>query len=147
MEEARAGGGVIRVEQQLVDDTKGDCFAACLASILEVSLDQVPNPHGSEWWDTVQRWLWNTRRLACVLVQARDGQGDIGPALSGWPGRGLAIVSVPSVLFEGKTHAVVYDLAKHEVVWDPSPKRDLRNGEYPPPRRFWMLVPAAGEPA
>ena len=127
---------MIEQEQRVVDDTAGDCFAACLASILEVPLEQVPNPHGHDWMHVLDRWLWETRRLAAVLVHADDTK------LWSYPGKVLAIASIPSAMFEGKTHAVVWDLVRGEVRWDPSPTRDARGGEYPKPLRFWLLAHA-----
>ncbi len=42
-------------------DERGDCWSACLASILEVPIEAVPIPHsddpGYHWWDETRRAL------------------------------------------------------------------------------------------
>ena len=48
------------VFQKVFSVTDGDCFEACIASVLEVPLESVPpfvrgNPE--DWWDKVVKWL------------------------------------------------------------------------------------------
>ena len=128
---------MIKVEQALVDAELGDCFAACLASLLELPLDCVPNPHGGRWFETIQRWLYDTRHQVLVLAYASAS------AVHSYPGQALVIASVKSQRFEGKTHAVIWDVSKGEMVWDPSPNRAERTLPYEP-LRFWFLVDAYG---
>lgn len=51
-----------RVYQRHTDTAepkKGDCFAACVATILGYTLDELPNFCAAEgdWWDLFQQWL------------------------------------------------------------------------------------------
>ena len=51
---------MIPVMQSNLSSTEGDCFAACVASILEVSLSDIPNfmlQKGDKWWDHYNKWL------------------------------------------------------------------------------------------
>ena len=52
--------------------TAGDCMSACIASVLELSLEDVPNfmEAGEEgWWDAMQVWL-GLRGFAYVEINA-----------------------------------------------------------------------------
>lgn len=51
---------MIPVFQKVHSVTDGDCFEACLASVLELRLAKVPGfvrDNDPEWWDKVVRWL------------------------------------------------------------------------------------------
>lgn len=53
---------VILIKQTTFGDGKGNCWAACFASILEIPLDQVPNFCGDEnyqefWWSEAKEFL------------------------------------------------------------------------------------------
>lgn len=47
------------VHQTNFDPVYGNCMAACIASILELSIDEMPNYHGtdSQWYRDWQTWL------------------------------------------------------------------------------------------
>lgn len=91
--------------------TTGDCFRACMSVLL-----QVPNgdhlPHGidqDDWWTNWRRFL-----LDLGLTIAHDNAN--GPIWKEQPW----IASVPSLNYEGKTHAIVMHQGG-EVLFDPSP--------------------------
>ena len=42
------------VKQRTVNSQYGDCFGACLASLLELPIEVIPNDH-SEYWMAIQR--------------------------------------------------------------------------------------------
>ena len=104
------------VMQEVVDPQRGDCMAACVASILGLDrASEVPSFHarsGYEWLSLNELWL-RYRHLS-------DGQwwesgGVVEP---GWfPG--YAVAHVDSQLFPGGGHAVV--VLDGVVVHDPSP--------------------------
>ena len=48
---------MIPVEQTIIDSKNGNCLAACVASILEIGIDDVPNPHGAGWFERWQEFL------------------------------------------------------------------------------------------
>lgn len=96
------------VFQQIVCPARGDCLSACLASLLELSIDEVPpfvaaaydrnKPHES--WDDVNRWLAD-RGLTLMRFApntVRDWRNLDGQ---------YALLSMPSQRFEGQSHMVV----------------------------------------
>ncbi len=107
---------MIPVFQRIVCEARGDCLSACLATLLDLPLDQVPafvadahdrkRPH--EVWDDVQAWLgargWSLLQLAPNCV--RDWRHLRNQ---------YAMVSMPSQRFKGQRHAVIGQ-------WVPSPK-------------------------
>ena len=99
------------VEQTILAPPEGNCFAACVASILEVGIDDVPNYVDGLWFHRWQNWL--ARQHGLVLFSQESNLLRPPP-----PGRHV-IVGVESPRFAGKMHAVVgLDGA---IVWDPHP--------------------------
>jgi len=97
-----------------VDQTKygrhdGNCFSACLASILELSIDEVPLFLGP-YWDDFLPWLAE-RRLAASLYRRND---YIPP--------GYSIAGGVSKRFGDRMHACVAYAGV--VVHDPHPSRE-----------------------
>lgn len=118
---------MIPVAQRIVDPDRGDCFSACIASILELPLDSVPTIHGDDNWD---RWLaWFRGANATLICLTHHG-----------PVPGYAIRSIPSYRYEARQHAVVtFDGV---VVWDPSPHRlDYDDVRYQEWARHWLIMP------
>ena len=114
------------VEQKVIKRDTGDCMAACLASILEMPLDDVPNFHGDgakNWKDQYNDWLKPRNLQMCIT-----GTKNID-----WP-YGYYIVSVKSACFEGSLHAVVAERKDWndyvKIVWNPNPE-DKRGCEIP----------------
>jgi hypothetical protein len=115
------------IEQTILTPPDGNCFAACVASILELPLETVPNyknpdgPHDHSWWFNWQRWL-QPQNLALIgwpdpIAPDPDVCADI---LRGY--------SICTVRYEyprgGVNHAVV--CLNGEIVWNPHPLRDTR---------------------
>lgn len=49
---------MLPVHQTIFGDVNGNCLQAALASVLELSLEDVPNVIASEsWWDDLRQWL------------------------------------------------------------------------------------------
>lgn len=124
------------VEQRVVDASNGDCVAACIASILELSLDDVPNLHGGKGFE----WSWNEwLRPFGLQIKRLDAYHQymiVGYAIAvGWSPR-----------FPGTTHAVVWhgedqwtEKGKRNtgrIIWDPSPSREMGLG---PLYEFWIF--------
>lgn len=63
---------MIPVDQTTFGLDKGNCFAACVASIFEVALDTLPNFCCEEWWPhNFTNWLYD-RELAYVTIPATN---------------------------------------------------------------------------
>ncbi len=102
-----------------VDQTKyglhdGDCFTACVASILELPIDAVPAfvRWGDAWLTCFAGWLASLG-LAATRCVAMDGSP---------PPPGYSIAGGPSQRFAGRIHACV--AWSGVVVHDPHPSRD-----------------------
>lgn len=106
---------MIGVKQTILDPEQGNCQAACIASILEVDLDDIPDkPEAS--WDERSRiwaeWLHEHYRLATLTFPwTADG---IFP--------GFSILGVVSPRFPDRLHAVVAYSGR--PVFDPHPSVD-----------------------
>jgi len=113
------------VNQTLVDEEFGDCIRACLASILDLDIDAVPN-----FVRFNDRWMIVFWSYINVLGYQFYGTGwpkseskPNGHIISECPNvDGFVIASVPSRSFEGGSHAVVMNI-NGLVVHDPNPKR------------------------
>lgn len=107
--QTKRGGSMVPPEE------RGDCWSACLASILEVAIEDVPVPHSddpeSHWWDTTQQAL------------APHGYEAVQANFEGfcWP-RGYWIAVVPSKNLEredGTAEGHVIVMLDSEVAHDP----------------------------
>ena len=100
---------MLPVDQTIYGSTDGNCFSACVASILEISIEEVPRAFGVNNAQFL-RWLAG-RGLSATLSHGVD---YVPP--------GYSIAAGPSKRFAGKMHAcVAFDGA---VVHDPHPSRD-----------------------
>lgn len=96
------------VDQTTYGIHDGNCFPACVASILEIPLERVPRTFGPS--ADFLRWL-NERGLSATLYKAAD-----------FVPRGYAIAAGPSKRFANRLHAcVAYD---GRVVHDPHFSRE-----------------------
>lgn len=123
-----------RVTQTILGAEKGDCFRACLASILE--RDDVPNCHGEQNVNWIFQYDKYLKRFNLHLFWCQVGAA---PAPKGY-----SILSVKSVMLENAYHAVVLyqnraGVAK--VIWNPNPI-DPRGCEIPDEdwRLYYVLV-------
>ena len=117
---------------------RGDCLPACLASIFEIPIEDIPHFNNTaDWWGTMIAWL-NGRGFA--LWQS--------PSPITYPTSPLCIVSGKSPRDpENVTHAVVgrgRSLPRYpkgepmwEVVHDPHPDGTGIHGE---PQSFWYFI-------
>jgi hypothetical protein len=86
---------------------EGNCFPACLASILECNLEQVPDFRDGQakWFMDYQTWL--REKYSLRMETYADAP------------RGLSIGTVKSPTMSGELHSVVCQ--DGQVVWDPLP--------------------------
>ena len=126
---------MIKVEQTVLKAPNGNCLAACMASIFELSIDEVPqHPDIASW----RSWLAE-RNLQFVRWPYGTEQSSIPRGYSI-----LLAISPRSTEDYTTQHAVVcFD---GEIVWDPHPHRDDGLGE----RVQWIVLavldPARTEP-
>ena len=105
---------MIEIKQKVVNKDVGDCFRACVASILEVNdIDSLPNPHGSNW---IGSWFNALNEIGLRLGWDRDAILRDGY----W------IASVPSLNFKNVSHSIV--MKGNKVEFDPSTKKTYRKG-------------------
>lgn len=108
------------VEQTILHPPEGDCFRACVASILERPIEEVPNPHAPEehWWNAWHEWLL-PQGLQFVEWEPNTEKPTCCPLRGYW----IATVASP----DRCNHCLV--IHDDEIAWDPSPveKRSEKN--------------------
>ena len=92
------------VMQTTFGEGSGNCYPACLASILEVSLESIPNfccdtPKDEDWTLRTQEWL-RQFGLGVVTIRYEDG-------MYGLPNGALTIATGPSPREGVSRHCVV----------------------------------------
>lgn len=107
-------GPVHDAEGQQTDEG-GDCFAACLASIMELPIDGFPNfladdgdPEPGGWWRRWQLWLY--AKCRCELLYWEQDWPDPATMLAWWIG---------GVMIGDTSHAVLFH--RDQFRWDPAP--------------------------
>lgn len=104
----------MKPEKQLISDRGvGDCFRACMCSILDIpNSNDLPNVHDSEWFLKWQKFL---KKFGLRLCHGSNCWKD-----------GYWIASVPSLNYALTTHAIVMKDTK--VFFDPSTKKKYKKG-------------------
>lgn len=79
----RRGEEMKKVTQTLLGSEVGNCFAACIASMFELTIDEVPNFCADKemWWRNLQAWL-KPMNLAFVELQMPEDKMPPLPILS-----------------------------------------------------------------
>lgn len=121
------------VDQTIFGDGKGNCFAACVASILELPIEEVPNfceGWDEEWFDKYQEWLRPHGFSVVMLVAWSEWKPNPGQlcTMGGKSPRG------------DFDHCVVGEWTGEEwrVVHDPHPSRAGLDGKA---KRVEFLIP------
>ena len=144
------------VNQLIVDSGRGDCWRCAIASILEVSAEDVPNFVGNEFdggencHQACRKWL-NERGLFLLDVNLKD-EDEIYTRLDWYFLRGAyCIATVPSQKFQGRWHSVVMQLKKIDedstrliVAHDPNPNNPPYSWDVKI-RRLQFIVPFVPE--
>lgn len=139
------------VYQEIFDSGKGDCFSACLASLLELPLATVPkfrrdNPVPRDMMPAARKWLAEQFGLSLVTIQLDDPESE---EFSGADIRLIGAVEGTLCILGGKSpnlpdtlHAVVAATDKHgmnfDIVHDPHPSGKGLSGY---PLHLYFLVP------
>lgn len=119
------------VYQQIVEKGTGDCFSACLASLLEIPLEDVPkfrrdNPVPNDMMSDARKWLKESFGLSIVTIQMEKElrTGEDLRLIGGTAGT-PCIAGGMSPNFEGVCHAVVGEIDEHgmnfRMTHDPNP--------------------------
>lgn len=120
---------------QTTSGPQGDCLRACVASVLEVALEEVPMKGGGAIDERVMHWL-SERNLALVHhpIINRNERGEA----SYWY-YGYVILLAESPRGSGQHAVVLYD---GEIVHDPHPKREQGVGKWMSYMFFAAIDPA-----
>ena len=106
------------VFQSIVSSGRGDCFSACLASLLELPIHDVPNfraleaDSGTQMMTLARQWLYENFGLSLVGIYMGAGAPESGEdfrlsgAIKGTP----CIGAFTSPNVEGANHAVVGEI-------------------------------------
>lgn len=135
---------MIPVDQTIVSVEDGDCTRACLASILDLPIDAVPNfmRFGSEWFKIFSSFL---RALGYEFYGTgwiKSEERPFGHILSESSHiNGYVIASVPSKTFENVGHSVVMNL-NGLVIHDPNPNKLWQNINVLESKELqnWMMI-------
>ncbi len=107
---------MIPILQDRTEAGAGNCLQACLASVLELPLDAVPDFVASganpDWFEDLRRWLHARAGLDALLLRLDGARSFTKPA-------GLFIATGPTAQFG--LHSVVCE--DDRVVHDPHPSR------------------------
>lgn len=97
-------------------DEGGDCFAACLASILELPIEGFPNflagDYEGHWYNRWQAWLYENYRAELIYWET---DWPDPTQIGWWVGEVMPGTTPHSVLFH-----------RDEFRWDPAPKHAQR---------------------
>ena len=105
---------MIENRQRIVNSKRGDCFRACITSILNIPNDpSLPTPDDPRWFIKWSKFL------------AQFGLEIVYEHKSFWR-RGYWIASVPSLNFKGVSHAIV--MSGDRVRFDPTKKKGYKKG-------------------
>lgn len=96
-----------RVTQTAFGRPDGNCFEACLASILELDLESIPRYTGEDWLERFNRWLRWHFSLQLITI------GHYAPRFT------YSIANGPNM--RGRPHSVV--MRGDQMVHDPNPDK------------------------
>lgn len=127
------------VEQTVLMPPGGNCFAACMASILELPLERMPDfTPFDDWTVRWNQWLrpMNLAIMHCSLPEDPDALRTFRQMCM--PGYTIPAADSPRGDW---LHAVVaFD---GEIVWDPHPKRDMGLGVWREITYLFVIDPRA----
>lgn len=103
---------MISVEQTNISSDRGNCFPSCLASILEIGLEDIPQTPRVGYYEEYLPFL-ATLNLTLVFV-TQMATADLEAC-------GYYLIGAASPRFPGVLHAVVGKSG--QIAWDPHPLR------------------------
>jgi hypothetical protein len=124
---------MIETKQTTFGD-RGNCFAACVASIFELPLNNIPDfcSLSPDWWEGFQNWLMK-RGLCAIEVR-------LEPKCLIWSNGCICILTGKSPRKMGRLHSVIAKTSRNgfDYVFDPHPDNTFLSGE---PTHVLFLVP------
>ena len=129
------------VDQTIVAIEDGDCTRACLASILELPIDAVPNfMRFPKWFDVMQGFL-RSLDYNCYGTGFPHSHKIREYAI-----KGFVIASVDSRTFKNTTHSVVVN-SKGVCVHDPNPNLAWKGVNVVKTKalKHWLLIAKKGK--
>lgn len=138
---------MIPIFQTIIDVAEGNCFPACLASLLELPLDSIPHflkEYGrTNMMKEARKWLSEKYGLTILTIEAQRGAIPIYAYVRPLHAEALCMVSGYSHTFEQPASHVVVgriinDIFDYELVHDPNPSGKGINGD---PLYFYFLMP------
>lgn len=125
------------VEQTVLMPPHGNCFSACMASILEMPLEAVPCFEEEDWIIRWNEWL-RPRNLAIMICDLpEDAEKLHRYRKTCMPG--YTIPGADSPRGPWKHAFVAFD---GELVWDPHPQRKMGLGTWRDVAYFYVIDPA-----
>ena len=120
------------VMQKIFDSRKGDCVRACLASIFELSIDEVPNfweqiQDPTEFWRLINEWLMENFRVKNIFLKYSKKTANILEGV-------LCIAGGTSPRHTPGGHAIVW---RDGLLHDPHPSGDGLLGD---PEDFMVFI-------
>ncbi len=105
-------------KQRIVSNVIGDCFPACMATLLDLPLEVLPNDHSEYWFFIWERFL----EQFGLKIDYHSAKGAIW-SQHPW------IASVKSKNYENGSHAIIMHNGG-DVLFDPSTKKVYRKGQH-----------------
>ncbi len=131
------------VKQTIFDNENGNCMQACIASLLEMELVQVPNfvYSGKKWWTAFREWIaslgYSPLEVNWPIPLSDEGQHI-------FPNEGQVCWAVGNSPRGDWKHAILVKYIKGE--WtnyhDPHPSDDFLDGD---PELVGMLIRLSGK--
>jgi len=133
---------MLKIYQDDLTPQTGNCFAACVASILELPLHTVPNfcNTSDPWWPAFQQWLAQ-RGLTAVEIHNKRRSG-LRPVTPGVP----VVITGPSSRGSWQ-HSVVGIACDEgfEFIHDPNPEGGFLGGAKPQRILFFASTHPEGQ--
>jgi hypothetical protein len=126
------------VEQTILAPPLGNCYAACIASVLECSLDEVPQPREDK-GGTPEGWEQYLTRLHEEFLYPRNLRTVFLDATTGYVPAGYSILGAVSSRGDWLHAVVAFD---GEIVYDPHPLREMGVREWKDWTIFQVLDPS-----
>ena len=123
---------MIRTPQTEFGPRRGNCWSACLSSLLHVPLSEIPDfcaryhpddgHDEAAWWRETQRWL-HARGYELIELDLPDGWDTV----RSWPLQPDYWIATGRSPRHDCDHAVV--AYRYEIAWDPHPSGDGLDGD------------------